>query len=130
MRRWNTGAWQVGRKHRMWGGRTKVDLEFQLLMGEGLIFALLLWLSPLWLALHSKVAYLLLLDMAFASGLSLICAIREHRYDVLWYSPLYPVLRLVDSVVFLNTFFLVVVFKKPNMHWASLKRYVAVGEEK
>lgn len=130
MRRWNTGAWQIGRKHRMWGGRKKVDLEFQLLMTEGLIFALLFWLSPIWLVMHSKAAYLLLIDMAFTTASSLICAVRERRYDVFWYSPLYPVLRIVDSIVFLKTFFLVVVLNKPNMHWASLKRYVVLGEEK
>ena len=49
MYRWHTGAWQVGRKYGMISGRSKIDWEYKLLMGEGVIFGLLFLLLPVWL---------------------------------------------------------------------------------
>src|SRR6202158_316666 len=46
MYRWNVGAWQVGKKYGMISGLSKIDLEYKLLMGEGVFFATIILLSP------------------------------------------------------------------------------------
>ncbi len=57
MYRWHTGAWQVGLKYGMLTGLSKIDLEYKLLMGEGVIFAALFLLLPLWLVISPRLAF-------------------------------------------------------------------------
>lgn len=123
IRRWNTGAWQIGRKFRMWGGSEKIDLEFQFLMGEGLLCAILLFVSAISALTHPMMRYPLLSDMLVCFAMSLVCAIRERRLDVLVYSPLYVVLRFFDCLVFISCFVAAVVLNKPNREWGNLQRY-------
>ena len=54
MYRWHTGAWQVGMKYGMLTGLSKIDLEYKLLMGEGVIFATLFLLLPVWLVIFPQ----------------------------------------------------------------------------
>ena len=94
MYRWHTGAWQVGLKYEMLTGLSKIDLEYKLLMGEGVIFATLFMLLPVWLVLYPRLAlYGVGMDMLVLIFLSMICAICDRRIDVCLLSPLYPFLR-------------------------------------
>lgn len=124
MYRWHSGAWQVGMKYEMLSGLKKIDLEYKLLMGEGLIFATLFLLLPVWLLLYPRLAlYAVGMDMVVLLFLSLICAVCDRRIDVCILSPLYPLLRLVDCSVFLYSFWKVVVQKKQVRGWFAVKRY-------
>ena len=123
IRRWNTGAWQIGRKFQMWGGRKKIDLEFQFLMGEGLLCALVWFISAIFALAHPVMRYPLVCDMLVCFVMSLLCAIREKRPDVLLYSPLYVVFRFFDCLVFISCFVSAVVLNKPNQAWGNLQRY-------
>jgi cellulose synthase/poly-beta-1,6-N-acetylglucosamine synthase-like glycosyltransferase len=124
MYRWHTGAWQVGRKYGMLTGLTKIDLEYKLLMGEGVIFATLFLLVPVWLMLYPGIAiYAVGMDMAVLVFLSLMCAICDRRMDVLMFLPLYPLLRIVDCSVFLYSFWKVVIQRKQVRGWFAVKRY-------
>jgi cellulose synthase/poly-beta-1,6-N-acetylglucosamine synthase-like glycosyltransferase len=124
MYRWHTGAWQVGRKYGMLTGLSKIDLEYKLLMGEGVVFATLFLLVPLWLLLYSRVAvYAVGMDLIVLVFLSLMCAICDRRMDVLLFSPLYPLLRTVDCSVFLYSFWKVVIQRKQVRGWFAVKRY-------
>ena len=124
MYRWHTGAWQVGRKYGMITGLSKIDLEYKLLMGEGVIFATLFLLLPVWVLLYSKLAfYAVAMDMVILVFLSLICAVCDRRIDVCIYSLFYPLLRFVDCSVFLYSFWKVVIQKKQVRGWFAVKRY-------
>ena len=47
--RWHSGAWQVGKKYKMFSGVTKIDWEFKFLMFEALIFSFIYLTIPVWL---------------------------------------------------------------------------------
>jgi len=124
MYRWHTGAWQVGRKYGMLTGLSKIDLEYKLLMGEGVVFATLFLLMPLWLLIYPRLAfYGVGMDMIVLVFLSMICGVCDRRVDVFIYSPMYPLLRFVDCSVFLYSFWKVVVQKKQVRGWFAVKRY-------
>ena len=124
MYRWHTGAWQVGRKYGMLTGLSKIDLEYKLLMGEGVIFATLFLLLPVWLVLYPRLAfYGVGMDMIVLMLLSMICGLCDRRTDVFLFSPMYPLLRFIDCSVFLYSFWKVVVQKKQVRGWFAVKRY-------
>jgi hypothetical protein len=124
MYRWHTGAWQVGTKYEMITGLSKIDLEYKLLMGEGVIFATLFLLLPVWLLLYPRLAFCAVgMDMIVLTCMSLICAVCDRRIDVCIFSPLYPLLRFVDCSVFLYSFWKVVIQRKQVRGWFAVKRY-------
>ena len=124
MYRWHSGAWQVGMKYEMLTGLSKIDLEYKLLMGEGVVFATLFLLLPIWLFLYPRLAfYAVGMDMMVLIFLSMICAMCDRRTDVCLYSLLYPLLRFVDCSVFLYSFWKVVIQKKQVRGWFAVKRY-------
>ena len=124
MYRWHTGAWQVGLKYGMLIGLSKIDLEYKLLMGEGVVFATLFLLMPLWLLIYPRLAfYGVGMDMIVLIFLSMICGLCDRRTDVFIFSPMYPLLRFVDCSVFLYSFWKVVVQKKQVKGWFAVKRY-------
>ena len=124
MYRWHSGAWQVGMKYEMITGLTKIDLEYKLLMGEGVVFATLFLLLPVWLLLYPTLAfYAVGMDMVVLVFLSMICAACDRRIDVCLYAMLYPLLRFVDCSIFLYSFWKVVIQKKQVRGWFAVKRY-------
>jgi biofilm PGA synthesis N-glycosyltransferase PgaC len=124
MYRWHTGAWQVGLKYGMLTGLSKIDLEYKLLMGEGVVFAALFLLMPLWLVIYPRLAfYGAGMDMIVLIVLSMICGLCDRRTDVFIFSPMYPLLRFIDCSVFLYSFWKVVIQKKQVRGWFAVKRY-------
>lgn len=124
MYRWHTGAWQVGMKYHMLTGLRKIDMEYKLLMGEGLIFAALVFLLPLWLVLFPKtISVALILDLAFTMIMSLCVGIAGKRKDVLVYSPVFLALRYLDCGVFLYSFWNTVIKRQRVSGWFAVKRY-------
>jgi poly-beta-1,6-N-acetyl-D-glucosamine synthase len=122
--RWNTGTWQVGQKYRMLLGMSKIDWEFKLLMGEGLIFSAIYLLLPLLLVVRPRVAiYGAGMDFSVLVVLACICAIRERRTDVLASLPSYELLRFVDCSVFLYSFWKTAIMRKQVRGWFAVKRY-------
>ena len=121
--RWDTGTWQVGRKHRMWRGVSPIDWEFKLLMGEGILFSLLFMLLPLWMCLWKGAGYAIPIDIAVLFIASLVCAVTEGRPDAALYAPLAIVLRLTDCAVFLYSFVETVVLGRRIHGWFAVKRY-------
>lgn len=124
MYRWNTGAWQIGMKYGMFGGVSKIDWEYKLLMGEGLVFGVLFLMLPVWAAISPRIAlYGVATDSAVLMLLSLLCAISDRRADVLFASPLYGLVRFIDCSVFLYSFWNTVVQRKRVRGWFAVKRY-------
>jgi poly-beta-1,6-N-acetyl-D-glucosamine synthase len=122
--RWDTGTWQVGQKYGMAFGLNRIDWEFKLLMGEGLIFSALYLFLPFALLVRPRIAiYGAAMDFAVLVLLAFICAIRERRTDVLMALPTYEVLRFIDCSVFLYSFWKTVIRRKQVRGWFAVKRY-------
>ncbi len=123
--RWDTGTWQTGRKYSMWSGLARIDWEYKLLMGEGLLFAMLYLLVPLWVVFYPRVALFGVgLDWLVLIVLSLVCAVCDGRMDVLYCSPLYVVLRFVDCFVFVYSYWKTVVRRQQIRRWFTATRYL------
>jgi poly-beta-1,6-N-acetyl-D-glucosamine synthase len=124
MYRWHTGAWQVGQKYSMMTGLSRIDWEYKLLMGEGLLFAALFLLLPIWLAFYPRIAfYAVGMDLLVVISLSSMCALCDRRADVFLCSPLYALLRFIDCSVFLCSFWRTVVQKRQIRGWFAVRRY-------
>jgi cellulose synthase/poly-beta-1,6-N-acetylglucosamine synthase-like glycosyltransferase len=122
--RWDNGTWQVGQKYGMLTGVKKIDWEYKLLMGEGIIFAGLFLLLPFVMLLYPKFGFFLIItDFAVLTLLSAVCAAYERRADVLLSLPTYELLRFVDCAVFLYSFWKTVIRKKQIRGWFAVKRY-------
>lgn len=124
MNRWYTGTWQVGFKHHIFTGWTKLDLEWKLLMGEGLLFATMIALIPLWLCLWPRfVLGGMAFDAFIMSVISILCGLLDWRKDVILASPLYVVVRFIDCAVLLSSFWNTVVLRRNQKTWFSVQRY-------
>ena len=122
--RWDNGTWQIGQKYGMLTGVKKIDWEYKLLMGEGIIFASLFLLLPIVMLLSPKFGLLVVIsDFAVLTLLSAICALSEGRADVLFSLPTYELLRVVDCSVFLYSFWKTVIRRKQVRGWFAVKRY-------
>jgi len=122
--RWDTGTWQVGLKYGMATGLSKIDWEYKLLMGEGLVFAAVFLLLPVWLLFYPKIAsFAIGMDFAVLTCLSLVCAWCERRGDVLLSLPGYELLRFIDCSVFLYSFWKIVIQRKQVRGWFAVQRY-------
>lgn len=122
--RWHTGAFQVGRKFKMFTGLKKIDWEYKLLMGEGLIFASMFLLFPLWLAMFPKImTWGLLMDLALTMCLASVAGAANRRKDVVIFSPTFLLLRYVDCAVFVYSFWHTILRRKTVSDWLSVKRY-------
>ena len=126
--RWYSGTWQVMRLHRFPLGRQRVDAEFALLAGEGLVYSglvlalpVLAWMWP------GAVLRWVALDQAVVAVSALLCAWRLRRPDVLVWFPTFLLLRYIGCLVWLRTFWLEVVRRRTLRTWFSVPRYDSVA---
>ena len=123
--RWDTGTWQTGKKYALWTGRDRIDWEFKLLMGEGLLFSMLYLLAPVWLTFYPRVALFGIgLDWLVLILLALACAVCDGRKDVFYCSPLYVIMRFVDCSVFVYSYWHTVVRRQHVNRWFAAARYL------
>jgi len=123
--RWDTGTWQTGKKYALWTGRDRIDWEFKLLMGEGLLFSMLYLLAPVWLTFYPRIALFGIgLDWLVFIVLALACAVCDGRKDVFYCSPLYVIMRFVDCSVFLYSYWHTVVRRQHVRRWFAAARYL------
>jgi len=108
----------------MLSGLSKIDLEYKLLMGEGVFFAAIILLSPLWLVITPVWAGRIVAgEFAFQVLLASICAICDRRVDVLTSCLVFPLVRFIDCSVFLAAFWAVIVRQQKIHTWFAVKRY-------
>jgi cellulose synthase/poly-beta-1,6-N-acetylglucosamine synthase-like glycosyltransferase len=122
--RWYSGTWQVMRLRRLPRGGQRVDLEFGLLVGESLAFSLLVMLLPLlaWLW-PQAVLRCLVIDQLVAASLAIVTAVRLRRLDVVLWSPTFLVIRAINCVVWVRTFWTEVVRGQSLEVWFTPQRY-------
>ena len=122
--RWYSGTWQVMRLHRLPLGRQAIDLEFFVLVGEGLAYSLLVVALPLlaWRWPHAMLRWMLL-DQGMSAGAALVCAAHLRRADVLVWFPTFVFLRLLGCGIWVRTFWLEIVRQRTLRTWFSVGRY-------
>jgi cellulose synthase/poly-beta-1,6-N-acetylglucosamine synthase-like glycosyltransferase len=122
--RWYSGTWQVMRLHRLPFGRQRLDAEIALLMGEGLVYSLLVLAIPV-LACLWPIATLrwLMLDQAVSGLAAVLIACRLRRLDVVACFPAFAPLRVIGCFVWVRTFWLEVVRGRTLQTWFSVARY-------
>lgn len=126
--RWHSGTWQVMKRHRLPFGGQRVDAEFALLVGEGLLYSSLIMLLPLLVIVWpAAVLRWALMDQALVLGGSLYCAIAMRRPDVIMWAPTFTVLRVLSSAIFLKTFWQEAVRQRSLGAWFSVQRYDKLG---
>jgi cellulose synthase/poly-beta-1,6-N-acetylglucosamine synthase-like glycosyltransferase len=124
--RWYSGTWQVMRLHRLPFGRQRVDAEFGLLIGEGLVYSALVLAVPLlaWLSPTATLRWLLLDQLVSAFG-AVLCAWHLRRPDVLLWFPTFVPLRVIGCMVLVRTFWMEMVRRRTLHTWFSVARYDA-----
>lgn len=127
MFRWQTGNWQVGKKHNLLGWSFKrIDWEYKFIMLEGLLFSTFLFVSTLWYIAGAKpkeLGYAFLANLIWMGLQALICAIVERRPDILVYAPLFPFLGYMDCAIFVYSFWRTVVRGEQIHSWNAVRRY-------
>lgn len=126
--RWYTGCWQVIRKHRIPLSPTRIDLELGFLYLEGLtygiVLSLLLLCLPVLVTLHWKsVATLASCDFVALAGVALYGALRNSRRDIIFYFPLFYIVRFLNAYCFLYSFLRVYLKPKEVRTWNMVRRY-------
>jgi biofilm PGA synthesis N-glycosyltransferase PgaC len=122
--RWYTGAWQVGKKHGMFKSVSKIDLEYKLLLGEALVFAVLLCLFPLWVYLvPQKVAAFIIINSILLMLISILAGWDSKRTDVVLFSPIFVLLQTLDLFILLRSFWKTVVRGGHDHAWNQCERY-------
>ena len=124
MNRWYTGTWQVAHKYGILTSWKRIDLEFKLLMGEGLLFSLSMLSLPILAPWHPlRALEILLLDMALTFFIALGCGIYDRRIDVVLATPAYTLMRFVDCSILLYSFWTTYILRRNADRWFSVKRY-------
>src|SRR5271168_2047025 len=124
MKRWHTGTWQISKKHHLFRGLRAIDLEFKLLMIEGLLLSMFIMFFPIGLLLWPKTFLAgFAIDAAILLAVSVFCGICDRRLDVIYYFPIYEFMRFVDAFVFLKSFWDVTIRKRELHNWFSVQRY-------
>lgn len=122
--RWYTGAWQVGKKHGMFKSISKIDLEYKLLLGEALVFAVLLCLFPLWVYLvPQKIAAFIIINGVLLMLISIMAGWDSKRTDVVLFSPIFVFLQTLDLFILLRSFWKTVVRGGYEHAWNQCERY-------
>ena len=127
--RWYSGTWQVMLLRRLPFGGQRIDAEFALLTGEGLVYAVLFLALPVlgWLDPLAVLAFLSL-DQALWLALAVGFSIHQRRADVLWAFPFFLFVRCLNCVVLLRTFWLEVIRRKTRREWFSVTRYRSTAD--
>jgi cellulose synthase/poly-beta-1,6-N-acetylglucosamine synthase-like glycosyltransferase len=122
--RWYSGTWQVMLLRRLPFGGQRIDVEFAVLTGEGLFYALLFLALPLlcWLNPQIVVTFLVM-DQGLWLALAIGFSIRYRRADMLWAFPTFFFVRYLNCIVLLRTFWLEVIRRKTRREWFSVTRY-------
>lgn len=138
VRRWNLGFWQTVKRHGIWPGRFWVGLGLFIL--ELVATNILALLVPVFAVLFLLGFETVMIPVPFppfavpvtwvgiALGMfvsdiimTIAVAIYERKYVLLWYAPVFPLLRYVDAAMFLYAFVLSMYTKSTGI-WTSPKR--------
>jgi cellulose synthase/poly-beta-1,6-N-acetylglucosamine synthase-like glycosyltransferase len=122
--RWYSGTWQVMRRHRLPFRRQAIDIELGILVGEGLLYSMLVLALPLLACLWPQAILRgVLLDQCVSALAAIVCAYKLRRLDVLLWFPTFVVLRFIGCGILLRTFWCEVIRRRTLRTWFSVARY-------
>jgi hypothetical protein len=123
MRRWIGGGWQNLLKHwKIVLRRPGHALEISLVYVEGMVFGLLFFILPIinvTYFLHFFIGY-----FTVAMVIGAYAAIKRRRFDLLLYAPLFPLLLIINSMIFFEQFIKEIILRKKDLHWFKPERRV------
>jgi cellulose synthase/poly-beta-1,6-N-acetylglucosamine synthase-like glycosyltransferase len=120
MRRWYGGGWQNLLKHLAIANRPASALELSLIYFEGLVFSTLMFVIPLVNILFFF--YFLLLYSLIILPFGIWGAISRKRADLVFFSPMYPIITYLNAYIFLEQFASVILMRRKNFVWFSPAR--------
>jgi cellulose synthase/poly-beta-1,6-N-acetylglucosamine synthase-like glycosyltransferase len=124
IRRWYCGSWQVMRLHRLPFGRQRIDAEFALLAGEGLLYSAFMLMLPVLAILWPSAALRwVLLDQAVSAAAAIAVAVSLRRADVALWFPTFIFLRVLGGAMLLHSFWTEIIRKRTLQTWFSVGRY-------
>ncbi|OGG61377.1 hypothetical protein A3C87_00110 [Candidatus Kaiserbacteria bacterium RIFCSPHIGHO2_02_FULL_49_34] len=123
MLRWNTGTWQVVKKHKLYRLRDKIDWECMFLYGEGVLFSMMYLIMPLLMLLDYRFAFAAVIDVVFALMFAAAVATMEKRKDIIMYALAFPFIRIFDASCFVRGFWKVIIRRQAMTSWFTPKRY-------
>ena len=134
--KWYKGFWQCVVKHNVpWGGQ-KFDLEVAILATEGvfngLLVLALIVLSPIILKYNYMLLfYPLIFDFWLFFMPSLIYAVLKYKdYMLMLYIPQFYFMRLLTGLIFIKSFFMVLLGITPSGHWSRTRRWQISADER
>jgi hypothetical protein len=99
-------------------------LEYKLLLGEALVFAVLLCMFPLWVYLvPRKMAAFIIINGILLVLISTLAGWDSKRADVVLFSPMFVLLQTLDLFILLRSFWKTVVCGKHDHAWNQCDRY-------
>jgi cellulose synthase/poly-beta-1,6-N-acetylglucosamine synthase-like glycosyltransferase len=121
MRRWIGGGWQNMLKHKkIISSRPGHALELGLIYFEGLIFGSLFFILPIINILYFIDFAIGYFVIAFIFGL--YASIKRKRKDLIVYAPMFPLILIINSLIFFEQFIKEVIFRRKNLAWFTAKR--------
>jgi cellulose synthase/poly-beta-1,6-N-acetylglucosamine synthase-like glycosyltransferase len=125
--RWFRGFWQVTRIHNIFNPFTRkqrVDWYMIMLSADAIIFNRVFWLGVLVYLISWKAAgFALGVDILTAFVISIYCAWRTKRWDVLTKFPLYYWINYVNFYAYTRAFIEIVILRKELLAWNKVARY-------
>lgn len=118
--RWNTGFWQNIFLHRLYLPNSKVNFEAMVILGD-----FLLWLVILALAISEPLLLARMYGLAlFISSLIGVATALVHRqFWALPYAPLFGLFHLINLVSFVHSFFRAILPSRTQLSWQKVSRY-------
>lgn len=132
-RRWNRGLWMNMRKHGiLWKGfsfqkKNRLNWDCRLMFldqAAPLIFLVVVKIFHLEYYLVKAIG----IYIAFVFLETLACAHMENRWDILKYLPLFPLMRIYDTLLFLASSYTIFIRKEKSGVWKSPTRYIPEKE--
>lgn len=121
MRRWYAGGWQNLLKHYSTGVNLIKTFELSLIYIEGLVFAILLFITPLINPFFGLIFLSGYLCVALIFGIWV--AIKESRLVFLFIPFPYMILVFINSTIFIEQFIREVILKQKNLNWFKPERF-------
>ena len=126
--RWYSGSWQVMRLHQLGRRSQRIDLEFALLVAEGLIYSVVLSLLPVLVFLFPTIILrCVAFEQLLTAAIALFTAIRLRRADIFFWCPTFSLLRLINAFVWIRTFWAEVIRRQTLRVWFTPERYEGDG---
>lgn len=124
--RWYRGFWQVVKKHSIFSlvkKKQRVDLYMILITLDAVLFNRILWLAIIAIMYPKALPTAVGMDLVIAMFISLCCAIKAKRADIVYKFPAYYWISYLNFYAYMRSFIEIIVLRKTILSWNKVKRY-------